>query len=118
MNHPSGLRGERLQQFLVLGTECVRPVRVHIQHAAHLAGYFQRHRQFRAHLRSQQDIARVAPHVAHARRLARAGHPAGEALADPQLEPSGFGRQTLGRMDFQKGVRWIDQHDGAAGRAH
>jgi hypothetical protein len=118
VNHPRGLRCQRLQQLLVLGAERLRTVGVHVEHPAHLARDFEGHGQFRADLAPEHHVARVARHVAHARRLARARHPAGDALADPQLELGRIGRQALGGVNLQEAVGGIDQHDRPAGCAH
>ena len=59
------LRGQRRHGALVVVGEKAAPRVLQIEHADHFVFVDQRHSQFRAGFRIEQDIARVLAHVGH-----------------------------------------------------
>ena len=118
VNHPGGLNREFLQQFLIVRRKCIRAFGIHVDDAAHLALHLERHGKFRADIAADADIAFVLRHIADARRLARLRHPAGDALADAELQLARGGRKILRGVDFEEIGRGIDEHQRAGRRAH
>ena len=118
MNHLGRLHRQFLKQLLIVRAERIRPIRVHVQHAADFTADFERHGQFRFDAVPRRNVARILLDVAHARGFAGAGDPAGDAFADAQLQLHCRSRQILRRVNLQKACRGIDENNRAGRRAH
>ena len=75
-----------LEQCLVRFGKSIHPLRVHVEHRAHLAIHAQGNGQLTAHLGIGGDITVIGLHIAHTQRLPMAGHPAGDAFVHSQLQ--------------------------------
>ncbi len=106
VDDPRRLQRQGLEHFLVGGAEGVLAVRIHVEHAAHLALHFQRHGQFGADFGADQDVARIAGVHPRRGRACRAGDPTGDALADAQLELHGGAAGRPLRLDSQEPGCW------------